>query len=234
MNTVSTLHIALICLHAHAWLNLCLPSTKLSHSVFCLAPCHTTCTARLHCWPQFCFHPLHLLFLAQAQSRFNPEHTAPIQTALGVTFFRNQNFAQVISPTGVSTALSRSSLSKRLSTLHKSQIPEIEDKFSLPYNQSLLSSTQDSFESLATPQEADLDDEQIRALVASPWFLPEREASAERSQIDHSQKRRFAVKFITKSELHRHRETCGMALTSEKIGTRRIFRKRATCWCFKE
>ena len=57
----------------------------------------------------------------------------------------------------------------------ESQIPEIEDKgkelifdpFSLPNNQSLLSSTQDSIKSLATHQEADLDDEQIRALLAS-------------------------------------------------------------------
>ena len=68
------------------------------------------------------------------------------------------------------------------------QIPEIEDKFSLPHNQSLLSSTQDSTESLATPQEADLDDEQSRALLASPRYLPEREASAERSQIYHSER----------------------------------------------
>ena len=43
-------------------------------------------------------------------------------------------------------------------------------------------------ESLATPQEAaDLDDEQIRTLMASPRFLPERETSAERSQIYHSE-----------------------------------------------
>ena len=68
----------------------------------------------------------------------------------------------------------------------ESQIPEIEDKFSLPYNQSLLSSTQNSMDSLATPREADLDDEQIRILLASPRYLPEREASAERSQIYHS------------------------------------------------
>ena len=70
----------------------------------------------------------------------------------------------------------------------KSQIPEIEDKFSLPYNQSLLSSTQDSIKSLATPEEADLDDEQIRALLASPRYLPEREVIAERSQIYHSER----------------------------------------------
>ena len=59
------------------------------------------------------------------------------------------------------------------------------DTFSLPCNQSVLSSTQDSIESVATPQEADFDDEQISALLASPRYLPEREASAERSQIDH-------------------------------------------------
>ena len=70
----------------------------------------------------------------------------------------------------------------------ESQIPEIEDKFSLPYKQSLLSSTQDSDESLAMPQEADLDDEHIRALLASPRYLREREASAERSQIYHSER----------------------------------------------
>ena len=58
----------------------------------------------------------------------------------------------------------------------------------LSYNQSLLSSTQDSIESIATPQEADLDDEQIRALLASPQYLTEREASAERSQVYHSER----------------------------------------------
>ena len=62
------------------------------------------------------------------------------------------------------------------------QIAEIEDHIkTLSYNHSLLSSTQNSFESIATPQEADLDDEQIRALLVSPRYLPERPASAERS-----------------------------------------------------
>ena len=57
----------------------------------------------------------------------------------------------------------------------ESQITEIEDKeltydpFSFPYDQSLLSSTQDFVESIATPHEADLDNEQLRALLASPW-----------------------------------------------------------------
>ena len=64
----------------------------------------------------------------------------------------------------------------------------IYDPFSLPYNQSLLSPTQDSIESIATPQEADLDDEQIRALLASPRYILEREASAEQSQIYHPER----------------------------------------------
>ena len=38
------------------------------------------------------------------------------------------------------------------------------------------------------PQEADLDDEQIRILLTSPRYLLEREASAERSQICHSER----------------------------------------------
>ena len=91
------------------------------------------------------------------------------------------------------------------------------DPFSLPYNQSLLSSTQDPIGSIATPQEADLDDEQIRALPASPWYLPEREACAARSQVYHSEKRSFDVQFISKSELHRHRETCCIVFSSEKL-----------------
>ena len=49
------------------------------------------------------------------------------------------------------------------------QITEIQGQVnSLSYNQSLSSSTQNSVESIATPQEADLEDEQICGLVASP------------------------------------------------------------------
>ena len=58
----------------------------------------------------------------------------------------------------------------------------------LSYNQSLLSSPPDSIESIATPQEADFDDEQLRALLASPRYLSEREAGAERSQVYHSER----------------------------------------------
>ena len=46
----------------------------------------------------------------------------------------------------------------------------------------------DSAESIATPLESDFDDEQLRALLASPLFLQERGASAERSQVYHSER----------------------------------------------
>ena len=71
--------------------------------------------------------------------------------------------------------------------------------------------------SIVTVQEADLDDEQIRALLASPLYLPEREASAERSQVHHSEKRRLDVQFISGAELHRHKEVCCIVFTSEKV-----------------
>ena len=57
-----------------------------------------------------------------------------------------------------------------ISCTEDNQITEIEGNVkTLSCNQSLLSSTQDSMESIATPQEADLDDEQIRALLGTYW-----------------------------------------------------------------
>ena len=50
-----------------------------------------------------------------------------------------------------------------------------------------ITSTYDSADSIATLRpESDLDDWQIRALLASPLYLQEREASADRSQVYHS------------------------------------------------
>ena len=39
-------------------------------------------------------------------------------------------------------------------------------------------------------------------------------------------KRRLDVQFISKSELHKHRRTCCIVFTSEKVESRRIFRER--------
>ena len=55
------------------------------------------------------------------------------------------------------------------------------------HNKPSITSTYDSAESIAThPSESDFDDEQIRARLASPLYLQEREASADRSQVYHS------------------------------------------------
>ena len=68
------------------------------------------------------------------------------------------------------------------------QITELEGRVeSSSYNHSL-PSTYDSAESIATPPEVDFDDEQLRALLASPLHLQERGASAERSQVYHSER----------------------------------------------
>ena len=57
----------------------------------------------------------------------------------------------------------------------------------LSFHQSITASAYDSAESIATPPpEPGLDDEQLRALLASQLYLQEREASAERSQVYHS------------------------------------------------
>ena len=71
------------------------------------------------------------------------------------------------------------------------QLTEHEDLRVKPwsFHQQITASTYDSAESIATPSpESDLDDEQLRALLASPPHLQEREASAERSQVDHSER----------------------------------------------
>ena len=55
------------------------------------------------------------------------------------------------------------------------------------FHQPSMSSTRDSEESIATPHpDSDLDDDQIRALLASPLYLQEREANAERLQVYQS------------------------------------------------
>ena len=62
----------------------------------------------------------------------------------------------------------------------------------LSFHQSIIASTYDSAESIATPPlESDSDDAQLRALLASPLYLQEREASAERLQVYYSERENF-------------------------------------------
>ena len=65
------------------------------------------------------------------------------------------------------------------------------------FQKSIMASTCDSTESIATPSsESDSDDEQLRALLASPLYLQERQASAERSQVYHSERRNLMFSFL--------------------------------------
>ena len=115
----------------------------------------------------------------------HPEIPAQIHGNAGVMDIPIQYLSQVFEPNRIVDNLV---MNERVCTEHH-QITEIEDHIkTLSYNQSLLSSTQDSIESIAAPQEANLDDKQIRALLASPRYVPEREASPERSHVYHSER----------------------------------------------
>ena len=75
--------------------------------------------------------------------------------------------------------------------------------------------TYDSAESIATPPpESDLDDDQIRALLASRLYLQGRDASADR-------KKKLGVKFISSSE--EFGETRRVVFKQNKIESRNIF-----------
>ena len=70
------------------------------------------------------------------------------------------------------------------------QFTELEDLRIRPlsYHQSIKASTYDSAASIATLPESDFDDEQLRAMLASPLYRQELGASAGRSQVYHSER----------------------------------------------
>ena len=77
------------------------------------------------------------------------------------------------------------------------QFTELEDLRvkTLSYHQSITASTNDSAESIAAPPpDSDLDDDQIGALLASLLYPQERGASAERSQVYHSERENLISK----------------------------------------
>ena len=181
-------------LHAHAGLKLCLPSKIVSLS------CHLSRAMSFdpHRTPPLLFSTLpssiSSTLSGSCSTSFQPRACADPHFLGGDGFteferrtgYEPKMVVDIFNPIVTEQEYAHSTEDHKHYSTGEGQIPEIEDKFSLPCNQSLLSSTHDSMKSLATPQEADLDDEQIRALLASPRYLPEREASAERSQIYHS------------------------------------------------
>ena len=111
------------------------------------------------------------------------------------------------------------------------QFTENEDRVkSLSCNQSFLSSTQDSTESIATPHEADFEDEQIRALLASPRYLPQREASAERSHFYHSERESLMSSSSQDPKPVGTGKPLAVFSSQNSLNFRHNFRERATCF----
>ena len=79
----------------------------------------------------------------------------------------------------------------------------------LSYSQSLIHSAHDSTESIATPPDSDLEDQQLRKMLASPLYTEvsvkpdaesaqKREANAQRTQSLSLKTRKFDVKFFSR------------------------------------
>ena len=60
-----------------------------------------------------------------------------------------------------------------------------------------MTSTCDQLRHCDSPPESDLEDEQIRKMLGSPLYLQEREASADRSRVYFSFRKKLSVKFIS-------------------------------------
>ena len=86
-----------------------------------------------------------------------------------------------------------------------------------------MTSTHDSAESITTPPPtSDLDDDPIRNMLASPLYLQERAASADRSRVNHC----FRENSVSSSS--RFRESAGKpaAVFSKRVESRDTFRQR--------
>ena len=85
-----------------------------------------------------------------------------------------------------------------------------------------MTSTCGPAESIATPPpESDLDDEQLRDMLASPLYLQERSKCRSITSLS-LQQRKLSVKFISLPS--QSRETCSSILTQEKVESRVTFR----------
>ena len=63
----------------------------------------------------------------------------------------------------------------------------------LSYSQSLVNSAYDSAESIATPPDSDLEDEQLRKLLASSLYLREREENEGQARAYHSERESLMI-----------------------------------------
>ena len=146
---------------------------KCSHH---LAPCHTLLlwwAAHLQLAPALLLFPRHDLSQLPLTSflvRLNP---AQIHNMWVLAIWPNPQPLQVMSPSILPNIRILQNTRIYVSNLY---FPQTEFCFDLRF----------CWKHCDAPPESDLDDEQIRALLASPLYMQEREANADRSQLYHS------------------------------------------------
>ena len=88
-----------------------------------------------------------------------------------------------------------------------------------------MTSIYDSAASIAThPQEFDLDDEQIRGMLASPLYLPEKKQAQANHEFITPTERELCVKLITFAS--KRGKTCSYVLTQKNVESRISLRQR--------
>ena len=103
------------------------------------------------------------------------------------------------------------------------QLTEHEDLRDNPlsFHQPIRASTYDSAESIATPHpESDLDDEQLRALLASPLYSQWARSKCRTIASLSLWTRKLDVQFISRSD--KYRETCRVVFKQEKVESRNV------------
>ena len=91
------------------------------------------------------------------------------------------------------------------------------------FHQPSTASTYDSAERISTlPPESDSDDEQIRALLASPLCMQERETNADRSQVYHSVRENLMSS--SSQDPKQYGETRCVVFTQKQVESRNVFR----------
>ena len=167
-------------------------------------------------WPRSehpALHPLLIPLFQVSKGCSHPEFPALIHSNAAVTDILIQNFTQCMGPTGSSTI--RSLLNRRiLPALKTIRLSHIEGHVKTrSYIQSI--------ESRATPQEADLDDEQNSCSVGFTTVLTGARSKCGTMQ-DYQSERELLVQFI--SRFDKYRETC-RSVNKPEWDESRLFRQ---------
>ena len=134
-----------------------------------------------------------------------------------MALLRSSTPPQVMSPKG-SSSTGCWSIHKIKKIDDQDDVEEIGVK-PLSYSQSLIHSAYDSAESIATPPDSDLEDEQLRKMLASPLFSHGREENEGQPRAYHTERKSMIsilltilkyqgnlVRSVYRSEKHMHNE----------------------------